>query len=449
MVLLFVIVGMDIFAQSGCVPRELPYYETFDDFPMVRGDNDTVRSVRCWRRWCSAPLDYSLSVFEYVINVDATGSNAGKMILFGCGQELVDTNLDSYVDMASDHFNQMVVTPPLAECPVMMVFRVGFSAKEMENLYLEVGYLTNPENIGGSFIPLDTLIYSNPYANVEGAEFIRPLYWIQDTLIIADTLPPPVTLAFRLDTALQRHNYPLTDTMVTGCPETVPYNLFLDIAFLNNVFFFPRTHIQVDLYDTICQGAGYVGHGFDLQPEETLFPHTRDSSDALNTWHYILHLCHVSPYEERYDMIITRGDTLHIQDTLLADEGEYTFRYSSIYGCDSIITIALSLTGSEIDTNQQQPTETSFPWAPNAFTPDGETNRLFVISGKGIVRGELYVYNRFGLQVCHQDDYRKGWDGTCRGRPCKQDSYVWHLVYRTADKPQMDQHATGTVTLLR
>jgi gliding motility-associated-like protein len=88
-------------------------------------------------------------------------------------------------------------------------------------------------------------------------------------------------------------------------------------------------------------------------------------------------------------------------------------------------------------------------WVPNTFTPGEETNRLFAPVGEGIISGELFIYNRQGLLVCHKPDYRDGWDGTCRGIPCKQDSYVWHLIYRTADAPQLDKRATGTVTLLR
>lgn len=88
-------------------------------------------------------------------------------------------------------------------------------------------------------------------------------------------------------------------------------------------------------------------------------------------------------------------------------------------------------------------------WVPNTFTPEEETNRIFAPVGEGITRGELYIYNRQGLLVCHQTDYRDGWDGTYQGTPCKQDSYVWHLIYRTADEPQIDKRATGSVTLLR
>ena len=94
-------------------------------------------------------------------------------------------------------------------------------------------------------------------------------------------------------------------------------------------------------------------------------------------------------------------------------------------------------------------------WAPNAFTPDEETNNRFGISGEGIVEGELYVYDRKGLLVCHRQDYRDGWDGRSWPKAgggeqeCPQGAYVWHLIYRTEDAPGITKRATGTVMLLR
>ena len=88
-------------------------------------------------------------------------------------------------------------------------------------------------------------------------------------------------------------------------------------------------------------------------------------------------------------------------------------------------------------------------WAPNAFTPDESANNTFSIVGEGIIEGQLYIYTRQGLMVCHKTDYREGWDGTYHGAPCPKAAYTWHLVYRTIDQPEMWHTATGTVTLLR
>ena len=88
-------------------------------------------------------------------------------------------------------------------------------------------------------------------------------------------------------------------------------------------------------------------------------------------------------------------------------------------------------------------------WAPNAFTPDESANNTFSIVGEGIIEGQLYIYTRQGLMVCHKTDYRDGWDGTYHGAPCPKAAYTWHLVYRTIDQPEMWHTATGTVTLLR
>ena len=84
-------------------------------------------------------------------------------------------------------------------------------------------------------------------------------------------------------------------------------------------------------------------------------------------------------------------------------------------------------------------------WIPNAFTPDEETNNTFAPVGKGIIEGELYIYNRQGLLVYHTTDWEQGWDGS----HCPQDSYAWLFLYRNADQPQVLKKAIGTVILLR
>ena len=92
-------------------------------------------------------------------------------------------------------------------------------------------------------------------------------------------------------------------------------------------------------------------------------------------------------------------------------------------------------------------------WVPNSFTPSEETNNRFAPVGKGIVEGELYIYNRQGLQVFHTDDWERGWDGKNQSSSgaahmCPQATYVWLFLYRTADQPQILRKAVGTVTLL-
>ena len=60
---------------------------------------------------------------------------------------------------------------------------------------------------------------------------------------------------------------------------------------------------------------------------------------------------------------------------------------------------------------------------------------------------ELVVFNRRGQEVFHTTDIRILWDGTFGGTPLPQGSYVYRWNLR--DTTDLQQHGTGTVTLLR
>ncbi len=88
-------------------------------------------------------------------------------------------------------------------------------------------------------------------------------------------------------------------------------------------------------------------------------------------------------------------------------------------------------------------------FAPNAFTPDENSNKEFRIFIEDYIDFDLYIYNRQGLLVFHTNDITNAWDGSHKGHPCVQGSYVWILKYTTKDMPKTPQVKKGTVLLLR
>lgn len=85
-------------------------------------------------------------------------------------------------------------------------------------------------------------------------------------------------------------------------------------------------------------------------------------------------------------------------------------------------------------------------YAPNAFTPGADANNRFILFTRGIIEGELRIYNRDGLLVFTTHDYDgQGWDGL--GSP--QGNYVWRFSYRSIDYPSTWQHETGSILLIR
>ena len=88
-------------------------------------------------------------------------------------------------------------------------------------------------------------------------------------------------------------------------------------------------------------------------------------------------------------------------------------------------------------------------WPPNVFTPDETNNNRFFIPSNELQSGEVWIYSRQGILITHFDAISGYWDGTYKGRPCPQDSYVWIMRYSTKTKPRNTLQAKGTVTLLR
>lgn len=88
-------------------------------------------------------------------------------------------------------------------------------------------------------------------------------------------------------------------------------------------------------------------------------------------------------------------------------------------------------------------------WAPNVFTPGESNNNRFFVRYMGITDYRIDLYTREGALVWHSEDMNEGWDGTYKGKPMPQASYVWIIHYRDVTAPKNLLSKKGTVTLLR
>lgn len=154
-----------------------------------------------------------------------------------------------------------------------------------------------------------------------------------------------------------------------------------------------------------------------------------------------------SKYNHRRWSIVNHGathDTISLPDTLQRIEYPVQLDFDSV-------TVILDVNNNFChDTaSQTLPIVRSALYAPNVFIPDADRNNSFTVVCNGIVEAELTLYNRQGLFVYSTHDLAQGWDGTHNGTPCPQGAYVWHLRYRTLDRPEQWNVQTGTVTLLR
>ncbi len=112
--------------------------------------------------------------------------------------------------------------------------------------------------------------------------------------------------------------------------------------------------------------------------------------------------------------------------------GKYWVEVTDFKGCSSSDTVMVYSFGS---------------WFPNAFTPNGDgLNDRFRIAGFEQQEYVLMqVFDRWGVLVCETHDLNAGWDGTFRGQPCPEGTYVWTITFRLSK----EQRFRGTLTLIR
>ena len=126
--------------------------------------------------------------------------------------------------------------------------------------------------------------------------------------------------------------------------------------------------------------------------------------------------------------------------------GAYTATLNGSNGCDSLVTLNLSvLPGGASGC-------VCIPMIPNAITPNGDgINDKWVISYQNCIRRvSVSVYNRYGNLVYHSDDYKNDWEGTYKSKPCPDGTYYY--VIQTIDPNRnriYEQVMRGNITILR
>lgn len=110
----------------------------------------------------------------------------------------------------------------------------------------------------------------------------------------------------------------------------------------------PQVHDTVEYYDTVCKGEAYNGYKFIINEALTAnvgtFTHQRVASTEDTLFHHVLHLTVLPvPEETHLTENIVIGDTLSYADTLLTTAGTYMFHLTAANGCDSVVTLQLTV----------------------------------------------------------------------------------------------------------
>jgi len=88
-------------------------------------------------------------------------------------------------------------------------------------------------------------------------------------------------------------------------------------------------------------------------------------------------------------------------------------------------------------------------YIPSAFTPNGDgKNEIFEPKGQYVKSFEMYIFDRWGMQLYHTTDITKGWNGTVGGgQIAQEDTYVYKIFVTDS---QNKQHTyVGNVNLIK
>jgi len=148
-------------------------------------------------------------------------------------------------------------------------------------------------------------------------------------------------------------------------------------------------------------------------------------------------------------LIVTPGDTLNTcnyQQNYFDPNNAYidtvtnyiTQIVTNGYGCSDTITYAIDILPEYIF------------FAPNSFSPNKDgINDVFYGRGMGIVKFEMYVYDRWGDEIFYSNDIKVGWDGHANNgkRQAQQDVYVY--IVNIVDIYRMPHRVVGKVVLIK
>lgn len=117
------------------------------------------------------------------------------------------------------------------------------------------------------------------------------------------------------------------------------------------------------------------------------------------------------------------------------EDTQYTFNESGNY--EVVLKTKLDNEGTELDSVSIKIfIAESWLEFPNAFSPNGDgINDIYKAKEgyKSIVEFHAYIINRWGQRLFDWTDLSKGWDGTYRGKDCKDGVYFVIVKAKGAD----------------
>ena len=207
-----------------------------------------------------------------------------------------------------------------------------------------------------------------------------------------------------------QYSITLTATTDHGCIATFT-NVNMVTVFANPVAAFSPTPNPADVLDP------------------TITMNNQSSSD-VNYWHW--------NFGDNTTLSPTTSSPVHVYSK--TDTGSYlaTLIVHNANGCYDTVAHEIFI----------GPAFTFF--IPNAFTPNGDgTNDYFFGSGTGIIKYDLWIFDRWGNMIFHGDALNDKWDGKANGGASEAqiDVYIWKVTLTDVFNKKHDY--IGTVTLVK
>ena len=129
-------------------------------------------------------------------------------------------------------------------------------------------------------------------------------------------------------------------------------------------------------------------------------------------------------------------DSIYLINKIINQEGSNLYTFLNQYNCDSIIDYNIvNLCPNNI-------------FVPNSFTPNGDgINDLFIPIFLDILGNyEFLIFNRWGELIFETNDITEGWNGKHKDVYSKSGSYIWKLKYTSQGETKS---VIGHVQLLK
>ena len=211
-------------------------------------------------------------------------------------------------------------------------------------------------------------------------------------------------------TASGQYNITLTATSDSGCSATLSKSNMI------TVFTSPR-----------------AGFSISPQPANILEPVIQFTDKSADQYGIIYHLWH---FGDGSDSTSTLANPVHTY----SDTGNYCANLvvMNSHGCTDTATNCLVV----------EPAYSLY--IPSAFTPNGDgIDDEFKPVGKYISNFDMYIFDRWGLQLYHTTDINQGWNGTVHGSGSvvQEDTYIYKITVMDSEG---NQHSyVGDITLLK